>query len=95
MRDFFKQVTGIKTTHKKNTPAVPISGPPGQGAPQRLSESGVPLMNPRFDQDVLHPENRRIFNKVVDLSVQSINVSTCLGQSHSELTMFHRKILRR
>ena len=56
-----------------------MPGPREQGAPQRLSDSGVALMNPRFDQDVLHPENRCIFNKVVDLSVQSINVSMLIG----------------
>jgi hypothetical protein len=75
VREFFKQITGIVTTHKKNMPAILLPGPRAPGAPERLSASGVALMDPRFDQDVLHPENRQIFNKVVDLSVQSINAS--------------------
>lgn len=77
MREIFKDITGIITTHKENAPPVPLPGPRAPGAPMRMSESGMPLMDPRFDSDVLHPDNRAIFNKAADLAVHSLNVSFC------------------
>jgi hypothetical protein len=75
VRGILKDLTGIVTTHKKNVPSVPLPGPHVPGVPERLSASGMALMNPCFDADVLHADNRALFNKTADLAVHSINVS--------------------
>jgi hypothetical protein len=71
------------TTYKKNIPQVPLPVPPAPGAMPRLSESGMPFMDPRFDQAVLHEDNRKIFIKTVDLAVRSLNVRCLLHQLES------------
>jgi hypothetical protein len=44
--DFFKSVTGIVTTCKKNIPQIPLTVPPARGAIPHLSESGMPSWTP-------------------------------------------------
>jgi hypothetical protein len=83
VRDLFKSVAGIVPTHKKNIPQFPLSVPPALGAMPRLSEGGMPFMDSRFNQDVLHEDNHKIFIKTVDLAVRSINVRCLLHQLES------------
>ncbi|KAF8501331.1 hypothetical protein JB92DRAFT_3146097 [Gautieria morchelliformis] len=73
VRDFFKEIIGIVTTHKRTKPEVPLPGPHNANTVARLSFSSEPFLDPRFDQDVTHPANKLIFNKTVDLAVQSLN----------------------
>ncbi|KAF8496997.1 hypothetical protein JB92DRAFT_2834487 [Gautieria morchelliformis] len=72
VREIFKELTGITTTHQKTQVSVLLPWPRPAGAPPRLNDMGGELLDPRFDADVLHLANRAIFNRNADLAVQSL-----------------------
>jgi hypothetical protein len=75
VRRIFKQLTGIRTTRKKSGEKAPIPRPPCPGADPRLDASGMELLTPLFMEDVSHPANTKVLDKVVDMPVAEINVS--------------------
>ncbi|KAF8512970.1 hypothetical protein JB92DRAFT_2830538 [Gautieria morchelliformis] len=78
---------------------LPVSGPPGKNRGNkscfqgrlaqvhpRVDESGMELLTPLFTEDVSHPENCKVFNKVADMAVDEIN---CVLLYEFAKTTFH------